>query len=385
MYNVSLEVAELFGLVCPFLIGLKSLELSNVAWICDQHPDLIVAVAMLQSLNHLTLSFWAGDRAMVKLLKILRAPLRTLSVDWRSCISDSFWDTIKEATWPAFHPTIILENFAETLEELTCTWWWMTGTYIPPHTTYPRMRRLVINYTETTFVLAPFIHAFPNLTHMLVETSHEEWEGFYADFVERGHTSHVQNVSQQLLPPSNGGRMWHRMEEFSGYFYDLYIFGLACKIDRLILKDSSSGTAFFPFLSEVLSYTCPTYLDYAIFSDGLELLCTGLREADSVARSRLDTLIVRYTLEYWEADTSFSCEMETLTSAIQGIPLRDLRLALEETVPEGLDMAALAMKVINEMPTLQEVTFSTPGQSRHLQDVTTFGRDGLRSRSVATV
>ncbi|RPD73127.1 hypothetical protein L226DRAFT_536626 [Lentinus tigrinus ALCF2SS1-7] len=319
MYNLSFEVAELFVSVCPFLIGLKSLELSNVEWIFDERPNFIVAVAMLESLNHLTVSYWVGDSAMAKLLQLLRAPLRTLSVNWTSCqcVPDSFWETMREEHWPKFHPTLLLENFAETLEELTWAWWWTTGTYIPPPKTYPRMHRLVIDQVcggATAFPLVPFIHAFPNLTHILVKPQCGDWNSFDEDgVVEAFRASHAQNVSQQLITSSNGGgAAWQHMEEFSGTFVDLYIFGLACHVHRLILHDDSC-TEHFPFLAEVLSYTCPSYLDYKTSTDcwfdGLGFLSTGIREAGSSARSRLDTLIVRFTFNGSEPDTGFLCAM----------------------------------------------------------------------------
>ncbi|RPD57180.1 hypothetical protein L226DRAFT_524299 [Lentinus tigrinus ALCF2SS1-7] len=78
-----------------------------------------------------------------------------------------------------------------------------------------------------------------------------------------------------------------------------------------------------------------------------------------------------------------NASMETLASAIQGIPPRVLRLIVMYTMPEGLDIAAFAVKLISEMCTLQEVTFrsSAPGYPMYqaLQMVTTSGRDGQDS------
>ncbi|KAI0690871.1 hypothetical protein C8T65DRAFT_745645 [Cerioporus squamosus] len=79
--------------------------------------------------------------------------------------------------WPQCHPTLLLENFAETLEELSRRRWYVTGEYIPSGKAYPRMRRLVIDSVYcyySTFILAPLTQAFPNLTHMSVKTCREE-------------------------------------------------------------------------------------------------------------------------------------------------------------------------------------------------------------------
>ena len=309
-YDLSSRLAQKFGSVCPMMTSLERLEMGYPETMLLSHPAVMKGLAQLKSLKHLKLAS-AGEKVH-KLLKLLHAPLQTLSVCWIPDvpIDDSFWDNIDTEYWPHCHSTILLENFADTLEELTCQWWHMPEQYLPPRKTYPRMRRLSIESVNFRFIfnLAPFIRAFPNLTNLLVETHLGEYGSMNDEMLQIFRDSHLFNVVEQNRAPSDG-YAWRCIQEFSGSFVDLYFFGLACPVNRLVLKDSSDTTQI-PFPADVLSFTRPTYLEYTTyiyddFDSGLGLLSSGLREAKPVALARLKTLFIRFWFACSDPDSHF--------------------------------------------------------------------------------
>ncbi|KAI0697291.1 hypothetical protein C8T65DRAFT_743218 [Cerioporus squamosus] len=319
MYSgIDPTLARILGRVCPLMTSLESLRIDLPETVLASDPGLVSGLAKLESLTRLSLSC-SGD-LVCKLLRLLHAPLKTISLgwgydDWR--VGKIYWETIDEDDWPEYHPTILLENFADTLEELTCRWWNTSEDYIRPRKTFPRFRHLVIEYVDM-FYAAPYVQAFPNLARISVYNCIEE----NADAVlcderlEDGlQGNHELNIARQLLPAHIHGGTWQRMQEFDGSFFDFYVFGLTCRIRRLVLdaEPSTSISGYLPFLAETLSRTSPTYLKFTTRSandcDGLEWLSTALREMTIEARSCLNTLETSYEFDCSRPNAGFAVAM----------------------------------------------------------------------------
>ncbi|TFK83981.1 hypothetical protein K466DRAFT_665465 [Polyporus arcularius HHB13444] len=377
-YDLLSEVAEVFGVVFQLMISLDTLDMSDPETMIDSHPDLVFRMGLVKSLTSLKLS--SAGLGVYQLLMLLRAPLKTLSVCWLTPGYDCFWEYLDEEKWPRFHPTILLGNFAETLEELTCDWWYVGREYEAPRKTYTKMRRLAINECSDSFILAPFIQAFPNLTHVSLRTyRHELGESVFDDFRD----NHELNVAHQHAPPSAGGGVWQHIQEFSGHFVEFYILGLACHVRRLILEDSYTGDTV-ALLAETLSQTCPEYFEFSTCSndgyDGIEILSAGLREASAAARSRLNMLVVNFRLKCPKP------AMENLASAIRGIPLQLLKFVRgdrHDVTVEEFDFAAFAETLFCGMSSLEEVVVSR-GRAWEPPDVTSFDRNGLSGSGMST-
>ncbi|RPD56445.1 hypothetical protein L227DRAFT_508585 [Lentinus tigrinus ALCF2SS1-6] len=143
-------LAQWLGRICPLMTRLESLSItSDSEEMLHSDMSLVFALAKLESLQQLSL-YRSGERVCT-LLQLLHAPLKTITLSWHGDNSDAdynYWKTIDEDDWPSCHPTILLENFAETLEELTCAWWLTTEDYIRPHKTFPRLHRLIVDISK---------------------------------------------------------------------------------------------------------------------------------------------------------------------------------------------------------------------------------------------
>ncbi|TFK93202.1 hypothetical protein K466DRAFT_145123 [Polyporus arcularius HHB13444] len=334
MSDIQPRLAQLFGRVCTCMKGLESLTMTSPERLLGSDPALVVGLAKLKSLTHLSLSD-SGEQACT-LLRLLQAPLKTVLLSWGYAAGKFYWETIDEDDWPELHPTILLENFAGTLEELTCQWWHTCEDYIRPRKTFPRLQHLIIEEVGM-FYVAPYVQAFPNLARISVHSCNDE-NTFHDEVDENVEDNHELNVARQSLPASVHGGTWERMQEFQGSFVDFYIFGLACHIPRLILNaNCSTASGYLPFLGETLSHTTPAYLDFTTRSDdecdGLKWLSTALRDMNIEARSRLKTLAVGFTFESSRDVPDLAAAMEDFASAVERTYVDGLQLTIVSYTP----------------------------------------------------
>ncbi len=299
MSDIQPKLARRLGRICPSMTGFKSLSMWFPERILASDPGLVAGLAKLDSLTRLSLS--CSGTLVCTLLRLLHAPLKIISLSWGYddfSPGGIYWETVDEDDWPEYHPTVLLENFANTLEELTCQWWYTGEDYIRPRKTFPRLQRLSIEHVDSVYV-APYVQAFPNLAQVSVLTYVEE--NMSCDEVDEDlEDNHELNVSRQLLPASVHGGTWEHMEEFKGSFVDFYVLGFACHIPRLNL-DAQSSDLYLQFFAETLSHTRPTYLKITTYSnndcDGLQWLSAALREMSPQAQSSLETIEIQYVFE----------------------------------------------------------------------------------------
>ncbi|RDX49769.1 hypothetical protein OH76DRAFT_511360 [Lentinus brumalis] len=331
MSDIQPKLARRLGRICPSMTGLESLSMWFPERILASDPGLVAGLAKLDSLTRLSLS--CSGTLVCTLLRLLHAPLKIISLSWGyddfSPPGRIYWETVDEDDWPEHHPTILLENFANTLEELTCQWWYTGEEYIRPRKTFPRLQRLSIEHVDSVYV-APYVQAFPNLAQVSVLTYIEE--NMSCDEVDEDlEENHELNVSRQLLPASVHGGTWEYMEEFEGSFVDFYVLGFACHIPRLNL-DAQSSDLYLPFLAETLSHTRPTYLKFTTYSnndcDGLQWLSAALREMSPQAQSSLETIEAQYVFERSVPNVDLAAAMEEFASAIEEINIGALNLTI---------------------------------------------------------
>ncbi len=248
------EDVEVLIETLPRLVNIESLRLVNVEELLELYhradfgPVLPPAFAALTSLRHIDI--FGAKEETCSLLSLLHSPLVSLRLDFRvlSNSNEKLWDLLDFNEWSIYHPTVLLENFASTLEELQCVAWYMSHETIRPRRkVYPNMRKLSIEHCEFPRIV-PFIRAFPNLTDL--HASSDYWGDV--------RTTHNTNVAQQR---DLVGGTWAHLDHFHGSLFDLYIIGLTCHVPRITITDDNlEDEPSMDMLATVLRYGRPVHL-----------------------------------------------------------------------------------------------------------------------------
>ena len=152
---------------------------------------------------------------------------------------------------------MLLDNFAQTLEESQCVAWYTSQDALIPAQVYPNMRKLSIELHHFPIRIDAFIHAFPNLTELRVLT---EYHGgnVGAFSLEAMHESHATNIARQCAVDSCG--TWMRLKHFYGCLFDLYAISLTSHIRRVAIMDRLDDGPRTEMLATVLRYARPLHL-----------------------------------------------------------------------------------------------------------------------------
>lgn len=190
--------------------------------------SLIASFAAHPSLHVLHLSGLQGMDSL-ELLQTLRPRLTRLTVDFPAGTRDNIFDDLFGVLeWNDFHPILWLAPFAPTLEELSVTRW-CTHPMDPPITNvvYPRLRTLAMHDATLPLTL-PFVRAFPALKRLSFRT---KYHNTYGDTAAQVRLCRDRNVQEQ----QHAGITWARLRAFDGGLAGLYVLGLVCSIERVVL------------------------------------------------------------------------------------------------------------------------------------------------------
>ncbi|KAM5540751.1 hypothetical protein V8D89_005584 [Ganoderma adspersum] len=192
--------------ILPLLTHIEYLRLVNADQLLRLHPNLTPAFCALTTLRHIDFS--------------------------------GLWDYLDDNDdWEQYHPAMLLENFALTLEELN-------------------MRKLSINLP---LWINTFIHTFPNLTDLHIDTKDYDGSLPVGEFsLEVMHESHATNILQQCGVNSCG--TWVHLEHFCGCVVDLYTIGLTSHISQVTLTDTLDDGPKTEMLAMMLHYAQPLHL-----------------------------------------------------------------------------------------------------------------------------
>ena len=247
--DVTQELVE----ILPLLTRIEYLCLIDADQLLRLHPDLTPAFCALTTLRHI--KFSRVSNKTCALLHGLRAPLISASINF-ICDLDvlNLWNYLdEEDDWEQYHPAVLLENFAPTLEELECVAWRMHPSQQALIATqvFPKMHRLSI---DLPLRINTFIRAFPNLTDLYIDTED------YGEFsLEVMHESHARNVVQQRGVNPCG--TWAHLKHFYGSVVDLYTIGITSHIPQVTLEDMlDDGPAQMELLVIMLRYARPLRL-----------------------------------------------------------------------------------------------------------------------------
>ena len=193
------------------------------------YPALLPAFAAIRSLK--SLSMVGIGKHSIRLLDTLQSSL--VSANLYFTTDGSGRDLFLSGNT---HPVFMLERSASTLEQLTCAFWMdmMPERHILRlKTTYPKMRSLTLTDNFSTSPI-PYIRAFPNLQHLVVNGDRADELSGPFDFSE---FQRYLNVTMQD-PSDTEVWNWHHLESFTGRLIDLWDLGLICPIRHLTLDDA---------------------------------------------------------------------------------------------------------------------------------------------------
>ena len=256
LHHLSFKQGQMVVSSMARMTCLTSLDLSDGEHALRTYPGMDVVLAQITTLRHLG-SCTVGWR-FIALLDHLTCNLTSISLDWGAVIDQSFLHReVAPDQWANYHPVPFLSKWTHCLEELHCSNWYTPDFEDNPQFTavYPKMRKLVIIRDDFPDPL-PYIRAYPNLTHFRVQSNHIYGLTAplsYQDLLRR----RCKNLERRAR--WNDSSSWRYLEECSGYLEDLYIFGLPCRIDRIVLHNAL--TDYLPeLLLEVLLYAKPLHL-----------------------------------------------------------------------------------------------------------------------------
>ncbi len=252
-----------------FLNGLQHLKRLETLVLSDGDdsltalPGLLDTIAQLITIRKLEVRY-AGD-VTCRLLSKMQASLTHISLDWLQEDCDFFYSNFPSSSrypqWPNYHPVPLLSKWRTTLEELECASWFNCPGGLPRYTQiYPKLRRLSIERDDNPRI-APYIHAYPNLTHLCVLSEYDQLWNYsgtaLVDGIRLLRIRHATNVRSQEGP--DGANTWPQLQQFEGTLVDLYLLGITCCILRVSLCFSVNPRDL-ELLPPALPYAQPQHL-----------------------------------------------------------------------------------------------------------------------------
>ncbi|KAI1783176.1 hypothetical protein LXA43DRAFT_904150 [Ganoderma leucocontextum] len=340
----------------PLWTGIEYLRLADAEELLELDPGLTAAFSALTTLRHINFSGVKGGAC--ELLSALHSPLISANISFISDVDQKLWDYLDDDEWERYHPAILLDNFASTLEELQCVAWYTTQETVIPAEVYPNMRKLSIELHDFPLWVDAFIRAFPNLADLRVNTKYHG--GILGEFnLEAMQESHITNVGQQLDPVDSCGT-WAHLEHFSGCLVDLYAIGLTSHIHRVTIVDRLDDGPRTDMLATVLRYARPLHLKLegitgSMLGDADRGFISMLHEGSCSNLLNLDVCI-HFGEDDQEKD--LRAVIDDLVSALVGLPLKFLELKFETygldptpTEPSDFERMVRRQKGLPEPPT----------------------------------
>ncbi|KAI0640489.1 hypothetical protein C8Q79DRAFT_455993 [Trametes meyenii] len=379
----------------PYMTNLSSLQLTNSEELLGCHPGLAVAFAALTSIRELRMG--AVGELGLNMLKSFKSLLVHVSLNFlRSFEEDEtyeegFFEQLDENQWPQYHPLKLLSRVAPTLEELDGHHWYTAADTTPdPVSVYPNMRKLSLRNASFPRVM-PYIRAYPNLTSLVY---HMDDPGCTVDhpvdFDAIGHYGSQRRLNES--EQTSAGLTWERLETFEGGLLDLYILGLTCRIDCLVL-DPFHPDLTYQFLP-VMLLACPRRLT---LNDLPGQLCGARGDAFAAFRgaggSRLESLTIKAEVPDGNGYLDVAASLEELLLSLSHSTLREFNLTIKfvasnprqpdqsqlhrstnvplrfaERLAEKFDLETYTRRFLHALPTVQHLHIALSGPRGRFRD-----------------
>ncbi|EIW53775.1 uncharacterized protein TRAVEDRAFT_74911 [Trametes versicolor FP-101664 SS1] len=323
--------------------------------------DLVAAFATLTSLHELRMT--GASHAAIGLLHGIRSEPIRLHLNFargrtRGRVNSTFSTDIPERNWPHFHPVLLLARWASSLEELHTDYWY-THPRTPPLTdvVYPQMRALTLAHTTPPLIL-PFIRAYPNLESFSIRTSWQASTDLWPPIAYREENAEAQQ---------NAGLAWARLRAFEGGLMDLFMLGLACRVERVVLHTMDADRMH--MLPAGLADVRPRRLELRGWPGHARVFTWGnplpvLFQAEGV--ERLEELLVTTELEAKNADFDMAAALVKLWRGLEHSPLHDLTLRIligsagNDAQNQPLTMAAQSVRDLDIEDHLKQLAVTVP-------------------------
>ncbi|KAH9898575.1 hypothetical protein C8Q73DRAFT_788743 [Cubamyces lactineus] len=234
-------------LQCLFnqVTALEELTIFGLDELLETYPPLAGAIAALTTLKKIYF-YGCRHRAIEDLMPQIRSPLTHISVGFRPEDEPTFLESLSDRELLGYHPVRMLSRFAGTLESVDTDYGasGLTGK-IKSRTVYPLVRELWLSDGWPT--MRPWIDAFPALRRLSNFT-----DECNSDILAR--EPRQKNMDGQL---SDGS--WAALEECSGSIYGVYVLGLTCPVERMMLSEISADFHV-QMLLELLAIARPVHL-----------------------------------------------------------------------------------------------------------------------------
>ncbi|KAH9898054.1 hypothetical protein C8Q73DRAFT_779851 [Cubamyces lactineus] len=206
--------------------SLTSLRLDNAEETLRLYgPKLSGGLASMSTLTSLIVSP-VGTSVMTMLVR-LRADLRTLVIGYQLGL-----DQIETLPHNVLHPVVLLQRFRHSLETVEIRGYEVELSRAKVPGQYPKVQEFILDSPDCP-LLAPYIHAFPNVRNLCLTTVFAN--ALTPDILprERGTIDAFRRLNQ-IDQASFGG--WTKLETVSGTVADVYLAGFSCAIEVLYLN-----------------------------------------------------------------------------------------------------------------------------------------------------
>ncbi|KAI0762195.1 hypothetical protein C8Q74DRAFT_1220231 [Fomes fomentarius] len=215
--------------------------------------------------------------------------------------------------WFSSHPVQFFGQWTSTLMELVCHFPYAHPEHDPSPCypeVYPMMHTLSIRY-RGRLDPTPYIRAFPNPTHLDVDTGLE-----LNDDMHKYRTSNIHSQRKvQHIGPAFQHAGWQELVQFNGPLVDLYALALDCRISHIKLGDHIEDMHL-PLLSAVLADAQPIHLN--IWIEGpINSLCSTLQ---TQGVSHLESLVVHCMIDGRTAHEDVASALSSLAASLAMLP-----------------------------------------------------------------
>ncbi|KAI0738322.1 hypothetical protein C8Q80DRAFT_1113954 [Daedaleopsis nitida] len=246
--SISSHMVGRLSKALPRAVNLERLAFDDSENILSLHPSLPLVLAALPKVKQVIIQ--PGKHTCEMLTKIIW-PLETVEL-CESTVPDPNWAHNTEDPSPNFNPSALLRKTCDTLRSVRSDYWAEPPSFsdpIYPHVTTLAMTSVYYPDTEAWSLL------YPNTKRLDLYSSFVNDE-FYRDpdgTIDRYQQEHDAQFAAQLRT----GR-WAHLESYCGTLVDLYLSGIAGRIDKISTTLNGNELGLLP---SIFQHARPRHLD----------------------------------------------------------------------------------------------------------------------------
>ncbi|KAI0704725.1 hypothetical protein C8Q76DRAFT_752594, partial [Earliella scabrosa] len=225
----SSAVAQRLARALPSATNLERLEFDNAEVTLAIDPSLPLALAALPNIKHLIIP--AGERAAA-FLETIHWPLETADLRENFHIDIDAWVLGEPELIDDWSPALLFKNARATLTSISSHY--ASDDEDRELPVYSKVTHLVIGGMTVHYpATASWSRAFPNVKNLQLYTYLED---YHSDLKSSDELIDAFRPSREHhLAIQQSARRWPQLESYLGTLFDLYVSGIAGRIDKLVL------------------------------------------------------------------------------------------------------------------------------------------------------